>query len=132
MPAICPNGSREIDATATEPTVSVAAERDQSDTALSADDRLLAELAQELRDRRLAPLAVLWLESFRPLTFLGSQALQAVAPLCDVFFPRLPLARLAGLIEDRGNLDRFLAYLGTGADTGARRTDTSDEPEGLA
>ena len=98
------------------------------------DDHLLLDIAAYLRDRRLAPLAMLWLESCRPLTFLGSQALHAASPLVDVFFPQLPLARLASLFEDRTNLDRFLAYLAAG-DTGdgsTRSASAGDEPGGVA
>lgn len=100
----------------------------------SDDDHLLLDIAAYLRDRRLAPLAVLWLESCRPLTFLGSQALQAATPLIDVFYPRLPLARLATLLEDRSNLDQFLAYLAANDidDTQVRRTRERDEPGGAA
>jgi hypothetical protein len=51
------------------------------------------------------------LESFRPLAFLGSQALIAISPLIDVFAPRLPLTRLAALLEEPAHLERFLAEL---------------------
>ena len=100
----------------------------------SEDDRLMLEVAVYLRDRRLAPLAILWLESCRPLTFLGSQALQAATPLIDVFYPRLPLARLTNLLEDRCNLDQFLAYLAARdvVDTRVRSTPARDEPGGAA
>jgi hypothetical protein len=100
----------------------------------SADDRLLFDVATYLRERRLAPLVVLWLESCRPLTFLGSQALHAATPLVDVFYPRLPLARLAALLENRCNLDLFLDYLAASdtGETSARRTRARDEPGGAA
>jgi len=132
MPATRQNGPIAADTDAGERPSSGADLWHRLCQSVSEDDRLLCDIAKYLRDRRLAALAVLWLESCRPLTFLGSQALHAATPLVDVFYPRLPLARLAALLEDRSNLDLFLDYL-TAHETdemSARCTRTRDEPGG--
>ncbi len=77
------------------------------------DDLYLARLASRVRSAGLAPAAVLWLDSLRPLSFLGAQALHVAAPLMDVLVPDGGTSRLATLMENRAALDRFLSHLET-------------------
>jgi len=94
--------------------------------ALSAEDeRFLADLAGRVRDAGLASAAVLWLESLRPLSFLGGQVLHAAAPLLDLLLPDDEASRLARLLERRENLDVLLARLEAGDGAVARRAASS-------
>jgi hypothetical protein len=111
MPAMRAARRSRTDPAAGKPTSPRAADRLVPDARAPHDTQFLRDIATYLRDRHLAPVAVLWLESFRPLTFLGGQALLAVTPLLEVFAPRLPLARVAELLEDRTNLDRLVDEL---------------------
>ncbi|MBC8426422.1 hypothetical protein H8E07_20075 [bacterium] len=78
-----------------------------------ADDHFLETLASRLKRAGLATSAILWLASIRPLSFLGSQALHVAAPLLDVLVSGEGATRLARILEDRANLDRFLSHLET-------------------
>jgi len=80
----------------------------------AADARFLDGLADRLRTAGLAPAAVLWLASLRPLSFLGSQLLHLATPLMDVMVDGDGHRRLARLLESRANLDRLLHRLETG------------------
>jgi len=90
-----------------------------SPTLSPADDRFLGTLARHLKRAGLAAPAILWLASIRPLSYLGSQALHVAAPLLDVVIADDGATRLARILEERTNLDRFLTHL-----------ETADTPEG--
>jgi hypothetical protein len=87
------------------------AEPDRSPPHVDASERRLRTLAHRIRRARLAPVAVLWLESIRPLAFLGGQLMISLAPLLSAWLPDERLEETARLLEDRTNLDRLLAYL---------------------
>ena len=63
QPLLLPSAAALADATGPRP-VTLAAD----------DDLLLAELALAVQRRGLTTPAVLWLESLRPLSFVGAQA----------------------------------------------------------
>ncbi len=75
------------------------------------DDRLLADLALAVRRRGLETPAVLWLESVRPLSYLGSQALYFCEPLLQALVPSVKLGRLAGILEERAHLERLIRHI---------------------
>ncbi|MFO7653124.1 MAG: hypothetical protein R6X25_04805 [Candidatus Krumholzibacteriia bacterium] len=85
-----------------------------------ADEELLAEMAGRLVRARLAPVAVLWLESSRPVAFLGSQVLHVLDPLVTALVPSAPVGRFAALLQERGALDRLLELV-TAAESADRR-----------
>jgi hypothetical protein len=76
---------------------------------LAPEDRALFErLAQWLVDRRLSVPAVLFIESAKPLSFVGSQAMYFFEPMVKTFLSGKDYTRLARLLEDRDNVDAFL------------------------
>jgi hypothetical protein len=100
-------------------TVQTGASRIATPTLSSADDLWLRTLALKTKRAGLSAPAILWLASIRPLSYLGSQALHVAAPLLDVLVSGDGATRLAHILEDRANLDRFLSHL-----------ETADPPEG--
>ncbi len=72
------------------------------------DLALFDKLAQWLARRRLATVAVLFLESVKPLTFVGSQAMYFFEPVVKAFLRGDEYSRFARLMEDRDNMERFL------------------------
>jgi hypothetical protein len=86
------------------------------------DDRareLFARLADWVVQRRMAAPAILFLESHRPLSFIGSQALIAASPIVSFFEPffrgllgknysHADYRLFAELMEDRDNLERLV------------------------
>ncbi len=75
------------------------------------DDRFLGAVACRIRGRRLAPAVSLWLESVRPLSFLGAQAMHFFTPFVRIFCCGNDWSRLAGLMENPAHLTRLLDHL---------------------
>ena len=80
------------------------------------DQALFDRLARWLVERRLETPALLFLESSRPLSFVGSQAMHFFQPLASVLFATRDYERLARLLEDRDNFEILLATIEREAD----------------
>ncbi len=80
------------------------------------DDRLLLDLALKIDRKGLTAPAILWLESLRPLSFLGSQAMHFLNPFVQMLVPSETFARLAEILEERAHLERLLAHIEAVAD----------------
>lgn len=80
---------------------------DALEGALSDDDRaLLDKLADGIARRRLTTAALFFLESMKPLGFLGSQAMRFFQPIVQVVWPSPEnYERLAGILERRGAIE---------------------------
>ena len=74
------------------------------------DDGILDALASSVVRRRLTTPAILLLELFKPVSFLGSQALLLLEPLFGPFGGDSG-RRYATLLEDRHNIERLLEKL---------------------
>jgi hypothetical protein len=83
------------------------------------DDAWLGELAGRIQARGLTAPAVLWLESLRPVVFLGSQAMHFMNPLVQLVVPLPSWPRLAAILEERSHLERLLQHLEAAADSAA-------------
>ncbi len=68
------------------------------------DHHLLDKLAEVVVKRGMAEVAVMTLETFRPLNFVGSQALHFLKPFAEVVFDPTAYQRLAELLERRNTL----------------------------
>jgi len=73
-----------------------------------ADIELLQKIAEAIVLRRMTVPAILFLESSRPLSFLGSQFLYFLEPIVRTFIKGDQYRRVAVLMEDRGNVERLL------------------------
>ena len=102
------------------------------------DQAVFDRLARWIVERRLETPALLFLESSRPLSFVGSQAMHFFHPLASVLFTGPDYGRLARLLEDRENLSILLATIEGEADRreaeararrAARRSDEERKPE---
>lgn len=69
---------------------------------------LIERLAAETVRRRLAAPVLLALESTKPLTFLGSQALVFLEPLVRTFLNPGDYDLFIRLLEDRAQVERLL------------------------
>jgi hypothetical protein len=72
------------------------------------DDELLDRVAGEVASRRLSVPAILFLESSKPLSFVGSQFLVFMEPFVKTFFTSALYDRFAALMEDRENYERLI------------------------
>ncbi len=73
------------------------------------DIRLLERMAAYIKHRGMSEVAVMTLETCRPLNFLGSQVLQFFKPFVNFVFPDSEdFQRFAELLEDREVLNLFI------------------------
>ena len=72
------------------------------------DEELLDAVAARITNMRLAVPAVFFLESTKPLSFVGSQGLIFLEPFVQAFFSADAYSRFARLMEDRQNLEALI------------------------
>ena len=80
------------------------------------DQALFDKLADWLVARSLETPAVLFLESVRPLSFVGSQAMHFFEPFARALFAVEDYDRIARLMERRSNLELLVRTIETAAD----------------
>ena len=89
-----------------------------SDEEINEDDRaLLAKLSDWLVERRLETPAILFLESVRPLSFVGAQGMYFLEPFARTIFDVTEYERLARLLERRPNIEVLVRAIEDAADT---------------
>lgn len=69
---------------------------------------LIEKIAEAVVVRRMSVPAILFLETSRPLSFIGSQFLYFFEPIVRAFVKGDQYNRLATLMEDRANVERLL------------------------
>jgi hypothetical protein len=72
------------------------------------DDRLLEKIAEATVRYRMTVPAILFLESVKPVSFIGSQALYFFEPMVRAVFTVPDYERFAALMERRENLEALL------------------------
>ena len=85
---------------------------------------LIQRVAAEVVRRRMATPALLVLETAKPLSFLGNQALVFLEPMVRAFLPAPDYELFVKLLEDRSRVERLIlaieegeeARLGRGTD----------------
>jgi hypothetical protein len=70
--------------------------------------RLIEKIAEEVVARGLAAPAIFLLESSKPFSFLGSQALVFLSPIVKSFLNLRSYDVLTEMLEDRTNVERLL------------------------
>lgn len=78
------------------------------------DEELLAQVARQIVRRGLAVPAVFFLESSKPLSYVGSQALLFLEPFVRIFLSAPNYDRFARLLEDRDNYERLIEAIEKG------------------
>lgn len=77
------------------------------DEAIS-DEEILERVAERVVRMRMAVPAILFLESSKPLSFVGSQFLVFMEPFVKTFFTATLYDRFATLMEDREQYERLI------------------------
>ncbi len=80
-------------------------------SALSDERLLMQRAARAIVRRRLSAPALLFLESMRPLSFIGSQALLVLRPLLSLAVEPNEFQALFHTLEDRRNFEEFLRLI---------------------
>jgi len=71
-------------------------------------EQMLDKIAQTIVRRGMSVPAVFFIESLKPLNFIGSQALVFFGPIIESLFPKNGVYDFAELMENRDNVDRLL------------------------
>ena len=72
------------------------------------DTALISKLAGFVVRRNMSVPAVMFLESVRPLNFVGSQAMVFFKPILSRFFTREEYDKLATILENREAIDLLI------------------------
>ncbi len=72
---------------------------------------LINKIAQKVIDYRLAPLAIIFLESSKPLTFLGNQFLIFMQPFYRALFSYREYEEITAMLEDRNNVEVLICEI---------------------
>jgi len=75
------------------------------------DAKLLESVAGRIVRMRMGVAAVFFLESAKPLSFIGSQALVFMEPFVKAFLTLPQYDRFARLLEDRQNVERLIQVI---------------------
>ena len=79
-----------------------------SDIPVERRDELFDKMAKKIVELRLTPVAVVMLESSKPVTYLGSQLMVFMQPIVTAVFPFRTYDEVAALLEDRANVELFI------------------------
>ena len=79
--------------------------QDQQLAFCAEDEALLDRVAHYIAARQMTVPAVLFLESMRPLNFIGSQVMVFLQPILASFFSAQDYGRLADILEKRQSAD---------------------------
>jgi hypothetical protein len=79
-----------------------------SDMSVERRDEVLTKIAQKIVDMRLTPVAVVMLESSKPLSFVGSQLMVFFQPIVTSLFPFRQYDEVAALLEERSNVEALI------------------------
>lgn len=69
---------------------------------------LIEKIAKKIVDRRMAVPAILFLESMKPLSFVGSQIMIFFQPFFRTFFSLREYDEIALMLEERDNVERLI------------------------
>ena len=81
------------------------------DVEVDRDEELLRKVADKAVRMGLAVPAVFFLESSKPLSFIGSQALVFFEPFVKAFLNLSSYDRFSALMEDRKNVERLIRLI---------------------
>jgi len=74
-------------------------------------DEILTKIAQKVVDLRLTPVAIVMLESGKPLSFVGSQLMVFFQPIITSLFPFQQYDEFSALLEDRTNVESLIQMI---------------------
>lgn len=95
------------------------------------EEALLRKLAEKIVGYRMTVPAILFLESVKPLNFIGSQIMVFFEPFVHIFFTLPDYERLAIILEKRDNVERLIEIIEeTDAEDAHARAKKKDKTHG--
>ena len=75
------------------------------------ENEFLAQLADGILNRKLATPAILFLETYRPLNFIGNQIMTFFRPFASTVYPKHKYDKILTALENRGNIDKLIKLI---------------------
>jgi len=72
---------------------------------------LIGKIAQKVIDYRMSPVAIIFLESSKPLSFLGNQFMIFMQPFYRAIFSFREYEEIAAMLEDRNNVEALICEI---------------------
>ncbi len=72
---------------------------------------LVNKIAQKIVDMRLSPVAIVFLESSKPLSFIGNQFMIFMQPFYRAFFSYREYEEIAAMLEERKNIEILICEI---------------------
>jgi hypothetical protein len=72
---------------------------------------LVNKIAQKIVDMRLSPVAIVFLESSKPLSFIGNQFMIFMQPFYRAFFSYREYEEIAAMLEERKNIETLICEI---------------------
>jgi hypothetical protein len=72
---------------------------------------LLEKIADQIVKRKMTTPAILFFESIKPLSFVGSQALVFLQPIVQAFLNRREYDEIVLMMEERENVEKLLVEI---------------------
>lgn len=82
-----------------------------SDITPERKNEILTKIARRTVELRLSPVAIVLLESTKPLSFVGSQLMVFFQPIVTALFPFHQYDEIAALLEDRENIEILIRII---------------------
>jgi len=86
-------------------------------------DELIRRMADEVRSRGLTAPAVLFLELYRPFSYLGGQCMFLAQPLLDFFVDGALIEQFAELLDNGEAVERLVLCLEEGTEDSLSRSE---------
>lgn len=99
-----------------------------SDVSAARKAELLGKVARRIVDMRLTPVAIVTLESVKPLSFIGSQLMVFFQPVFSAVFPFKQYDEFAALLEERSNIEEFIQLIEKLEDERGQPAETKSGP----
>ncbi len=75
------------------------------------EENTLKKVAQKIVDNRMTVPAILFLESVKPLNFVGSQVLHFFQPFVQMLFSASEYEKFASTMERRESVERLICFI---------------------
>ena len=82
-----------------------------ADPHTEADNLFIEKFASDISKRKLTVPAVLFLETFKPLNYIGNQAMVFFRPFVSIIFPVLKYDKVAEILGKRDSICKLIEIL---------------------
>ncbi len=89
---------------------------------------IINKIARKTVDLRLTPIAIVLLESVKPLSFVGSQLMVFFQPIITAIFPFHQYEEVAAILEERENIELLIQTIESMEENRSRGTKNERQP----